>query len=287
MTTIYITRPAVRRLRSGGRGSTRGATLATALAALLTIAAAAPLAALPAGAVLGREALATLSAGGDLRAAAGGRGAAPSLTPDHPAARALRDELASEAPDVVVEALFLWRKPRAASPAAELLETYNVLRAIGTLQGIEYYSASRKAMRLFYEYSSLVDGPETKRPTPDRRLEALPRAETLYARQKDLSFGDNIYRYDFTSGADYIASLSTNLTTMRYGIVPVAAPEALKVRSLAILVDEGVVFYAVSSAKAAVVPGVRAKLESSFGNRAEAVYDWFAAKAEAAWRRLP
>lgn len=287
MTTSSKKRSGVRRRRLGGRTAIRGAAPATALAALLLAAAAAPLAALPAGAVLGREALATLSAGGELRAASSGRAAAPSLAPDHPAARALRDELTREAPDVVVEALFLWRKPRAAAPSAELLEAYNVLRAIGTLQGIEYYSASRKAMRLFYEYSSLIDGPETKAPTPDRRLDALPRAETLYARQKDLSFGDNLYRYDFTSGADYIASLSTNLTTMRYGIVPVAAPEALRVRSLAILVDEGIVFYAVSSAKAAVVPGVRAKLESSFGNRAEAVYDWFAAKAEAAWRRLP
>lgn len=268
------------------RFGARAAARATALAALL-LAAAAPLAALPAGAILGREALATLSAGGELRAASSGRNAAPSLAPNHPAARALRDELAREAPDVVVEALFLWPKPRAADPAAELLETYNVLRAIGTLQGIEYYSASRRAMRLFYEYSSLIDGPETKAPTPDRRLEALPRAETLYARQKDLSFGDNIYRYDFTSGPDYIASISTNLTTMRYGIVPVAAPGALKVRSLAILVDEGVVFYAVSSAKVAIVPGVRARLENSFGNRAEAVYDWFAANAVAAWRRLP
>lgn len=283
MKTKSTIRATVRRLRLDGFAAARAA----ALAALVCTAAAAPLAALPAGAILGREALAALSAGGDLRAASSGRGAAPSLAPDHPAARALRDELAREAPDVIVEALFLWRKPRAAAPAAELLETYNVLRAIGSLQGIEYYSASRKAMRLFYEYSSLIDGPETKAPTADRRLAALPRAETLYARQKDLSFGDNLYRYDFTSGPDYIASLSANLTTMRYGIVPVAAPEALKVRSLAILVDEGIVFYAISSAKAAVVPGVRAKLESSFGNRAQAIYDWFAAKADAAWRALP
>ena len=73
---------------------------------------------------------------------------------------------------------------------------------------------------------------------------------------------------------------------MYYKLVPVAAPGALKVRVLVLDTDEGILFWAVSSARAAVIPGVRGKLEDSFGNRAEAVYRWFAARAEAAWKGL-
>ncbi|HAE21539.1 MAG TPA: hypothetical protein DCG47_04330 [Spirochaetaceae bacterium] len=240
----------------------------------------------PASAYLSPAALRSLEAGEELRAASVGKGASLSIAPDHPAATRLRAELAGELPDVVVEALFLWKKPKKAGIEDEKLAAYNILRSVGSLTGIEYYSASRKTMRLFYEYSSLVSGPDGKLALPDSALGAVPLAETLYARQKDLSFGDNIYRYEFSSGEDYVRSLSVNLNTMRYGIVPVAQAEGLRVRSLALFTDDAILFYAVSSAKATVVPGVRGKLEDSFGNRAEAIYAWFAAKAALAWQKL-
>jgi len=175
-------------------------------------------------------------------------------------------------------------EPRAVEPGAGALAVYNVLRAVGSLQGLEYWSASRGRMRLLYEYSSLVAGPDDRTSLGDTRLPALPvNAETLFARQKDLSFGDNVYKITLSTGQGYTAQHSTNLTGMRYGIVPVAAPGVVNVRLLVIDVDEGLIFYTVSSAKAAVLPGVRAKLESSFGNRAEAVYAWFSRELAKTW----
>ncbi len=247
---------------------------------------AAALHAAPASAFLNAATLRSLEAGEGMRAASVGKGASLTIAPSHTAAERLRAELAEERPDVVVEALFLWKKPKIGPMEGEKLAAYNILRSVGSLTGIEYYSASRKAMRLFYEYSSLVSGPDGKTAVADSTLSAVPAAETLYARQKDLSFGDNIYRYEFASGDDYVRSLSVNLGTMRYGIIPVAQAEGLRVRSLAIFADDAILFYAVSSAKATVVPGVRGKLENSFGNRAEAIYTWFAAKAALAWQRL-
>lgn len=236
---------------------------------------------------LSPEAARVLAAGQDLRASSTGRNASLSLVPSHPAARSLAASVMSEKPDVVVEALFLWKKPAVKDKDTEKLAAYNVLRSIGSLTGIEYYSASRKTMRLFYESSTLIYGPDDRTPLPDRALSALPAAERLYARQKDLSFGDNVYSYDLSSGPDWLQSLSVNLTTMRYGIIPVAGPGDLRVRALVIVADDAVIFYAVSSAKATVIPGVRAKLEASFGNRAAAIYSWFAKKAQAAWAALP
>jgi len=197
--------------------------------------------------------------------------------------------------------LFYWDACRPYQPGPE--EEYiraetaaEVRRAVGglppaylaamrlRLQGLEYWSASRGRMRLLYEYSSLIAGLDDPTPVRDTRLPALPaNAETLFARQKDLSFGDNIYRVSLSTGPGYTAQHSTNLTGMRYGIVPVAAPGVVNVRLLVIDVDEGLIFYTISSAKAAVLPGIRAKLESSFGNRAEAVYSWFSRELAKAW----
>jgi hypothetical protein len=248
----------------------------------------APAAAAPVSSFLPAAALTAPLPETGLRATSTGRSAAPTILPGHPAAAALQKALAEESPDVVVEALFSWQKPGRADPEAELLTLYNVFRSVGSLEGIEYWSASRNTMRLFYEISHLTSGPDSSGRLGDTWLSALPiHRETLYARQKDLSFGDNRYQILLQAGSDHVITTTSNLTTMRYGIIPVAAPGMLNVRVLAINADDAVLFYAVSSAKAAVLPGVRSKLESSFGNRAAALYTWFIRNAEAAWPRLP
>ncbi|HUW69692.1 MAG TPA: DUF6675 family protein [bacterium] len=248
-----------------------------ALLALLAAASlVAPLSAVPATAYLEPALAARLLSGEDVRTSSVGKTAALALAPKHPAVATLGSALAAEAPDVVVEAIFLWKNPAAIAQDKELAEVYNTLRAIGSLQGIEYWSASRKTMRLFYEYSSLIAGPNDQTPVKDTWLPTLPPVdETLYARQKDLSFGDNRYRIILAHGGDYATQSSVNLTGMSYGIIPVAGAGAVHVRLLVIPTDDGIIFYAVSSAKATVIPGIRGKLEASFGNRAAAVYAWF------------
>jgi hypothetical protein len=252
---------------------------------LFTILSAAPVTAAPASSFLLPGLETRLRAGEDVRTASTGKDAALKLAPTHQAVADVRRLIAAESPDIIVEALFLWKKPHAIADASQILTVYNTLRAIGSLQGIEYFSASRGQMRLFYEYSSLIKAPDEAAPLPDTPLSAVPAMpETLFARQKDLSFGDNRYRITMSSGRDFVWQSSVNLTPMYYKtVVPVAGAEALNVRVLVIAADDSMIFYAVSSAKATVIPGVRSKLEASFGNRAAAVYTWFAKRLARDW----
>jgi hypothetical protein len=223
-----------------------------------------------------------------LRATSTGRSAAPTIMPVHSASARLREALANEGPDVIVEALFVWEKPTRGTPEAELLTLYNIFRSVGSLEGIEYWSASRNTMRLLYEISYLTNGAESTERVPDSWLEAIPdHKETLYSRQKDLSFGDNYYQIMMEAGYDHVANATSNLSGIRYGIIPVAATAMLNVRVLAINADEAVLFYAVSSARAVMLPGVRGKLENSFGNRAAAIFAWFSRRATAIWPVQP
>jgi hypothetical protein len=205
-----------------------------------------------------------------------------SLIPNHQASATIRDAIERERPSLVVEAVFALRRPKPASAAAaqaELASVYGILRSIGSLQGIEYYSASRKKMRTFYAESYIIDGPDSKAAVSDPKAPiagAIPQSETVYAFQRDLSFGANRYRYEYASFPDAICLSSSNLTKMSYGIVPVAAAGELSTRLLVIQADDGILFYAASGAKA---PGLfSGKLEDSFANRAEALFRWFAAK---------
>jgi hypothetical protein len=256
----------------------------TLRAVVFMVLAASPAMAAPSSSFLPQATEARLRAGEDIRTSATGKYVEPSLAPMHPAAADIRRSLAQEAPDVIVEALFLWKKPSRVEQAAESLAIYNALRSIGSLQGIEYFSASRGRMRLFYEYSSLIQGPDKPTPVADTRVSSLPKGtETLFARQKDLSFGDNRYRITMWSGQDFVMQASTNLTSMSYKLIPVAGVGDLNVRVMVISTDDSLLFYAVSSAKATIIPGVHAKLEASFGNRAAAVYSWFTDRIAGTW----
>lgn len=212
------------------------------------------------------------------------RGGELILAPRHDFTRALAGEmLAALEPGFLVESLLLYRKPSAsAGPWSEAERTalYNSALALSSLAGLQYFSASRNAMRTFYETSAVIDGPRTRRVTADPVF-ALPPAElTIYARQKDLSFGDNVYQYDYYARQDALIFVQTNLTAMNYGIIPAVGKE--KLRSIAAAFDAGefLVIYAASMAKAASLPGIRERVGNSFSTRAEAILGWFAGQAD-------
>jgi hypothetical protein len=210
----------------------------------------------------------------------------PRLTPRH---KELEDLIAavmgSLEPNILVETLSSYSKPRQAAAGAPWSETeraglFNQILALSTLTGIQYYSASRGTMRTFYESSQVIDGPDTKRVIPDPVYADPPAALTLYARQKDLTFGDNIYRYDYQTRPDAFFFVQENLTTLSAGIIPAIGKN--KLRTVLAVMDCGdfLLIYAVSMAKAAALPGMGERIGTSFTNRAEAVLKWFAERAD-------
>jgi hypothetical protein len=192
-------------------------------------------------------------------------------------------------PSVMVETLHIYQKPSGAGrawTAAEETSIYNGMLALSTLEGIQYFSASRGTMRVFYETSSLIDGPSTKRQIPDPVHLYPPAQLTVYARQRDLTFGDNIYQDDFYSAPGALIFNQCNLSSFYYGIIPVVGKE--KLRSTVALFDAGeyILVYISSMAKAASLPGMKDRMRESFANRAEALFRWFTDQADSAYRKV-
>jgi len=205
----------------------------------------------------------------------------PGLIPNHSGIRqSVAGLINTINPNILVEALYLYDKQAnkktdsAGWDEKQKINVFNQLIAISTLTGIQYYSSSRGAMRTFYEYSSVID-PETKKLLPDPVFTQPPAALTLFARQKDLTFGDNIYRYDYVNSASAVFFTQENITSINYGIVPVIGKGNL--RSVMAVIDCGdsILIYAASMAKAASVSGLSEKISASFSNRAKAVIHWF------------
>jgi hypothetical protein len=190
-------------------------------------------------------------------------------------------------PSVMVETLFVYEKPANAKKevwsAEEETRLYNGVLALSTLAGLQYYSVSRGAMRTFYEISSVIDGQSTKRPIPDPVFSRPPARLTIQARQKDLTFGDNIYQYDYYSETGAFIFVQQNLTQLSYGIIPAIGKN--KLQSVAAVMDAGnyLLVYIVSMSKAVSLPGMKERIGTSFANRSEALFNWFSSQADKAF----
>ncbi|MDR2159690.1 MAG: hypothetical protein LBP23_06450 [Treponema sp.] len=235
------------------------------------------------------ERLAAFAAGQEIISGVQLKNPRPALVPRHEELRRLIDGLMRTLkPGLFAESLYLYAKPAGASPrwtAAERRNLYNETLALSTLSGIQYYSASRKSMRTFYEYSRVIDGPATKKVLPDPVYADPPPALTVYARQRDLTFGDNLYKYEYVAGDDALIFVQENLSPLNVAIITAVGRH--KLRSVVAVIDaeDHLLVYAASMAAAAALPGLGERIGNSFTNRAAAVLKWFAGRADRAFAR--
>jgi hypothetical protein len=206
------------------------------------------------------------------------------LLPRHGAAEKIIEEARESLdPGIMVETLSLYKKPPGAArplwSEGERLRLYNGILALSTLTGLQYYSASRRAMRTFYESSRVIDGPSSKEAVEDPVFGEAPERLTIFARQKDLTFGDNIYQYDYYSFPDALILVQENLSALNYGIITAVGKRRL--RSVMAVIDSGdyLLVYAVSMVRAASLPGMKERIGNSFSTRAEAMLKWLEERA--------
>lgn len=164
------------------------------------------------------------------------------------------------------------------------LTIYNILRSPSTMAGIEYYSASRGEMRTFYEESYAIDSPDGSNPIPDPTVGEIPQEDTIYAYQKDLSFGRNVQRLQYTRLDDGFMMLMENETTMVYKVVPLVRPGNLRTILLVRPApDRGVLeFYGNLAVRVPAMFGLQERARNSFYNRIVAFHDWFVGELRAA-----
>jgi hypothetical protein len=216
----------------------------------------------------------------------------PVLVPRDSYLQFLIANLAAELqPGIMVESLRLYTKPASSGNGSwteeERTALYNRSLALSSLAGLEYFSTSRNAMRTFYETSGVIDGPESRRPLPDPVYAAPPEYLSVFARQKDLTFGDNVYQYEYYARPKAIILVQQNLSPMKVAIIPAIARNNL--RSVTAVIDAGpyLLLYTCALVKAASLPGLGGRIGASFSTRVEAVTSWFMGQADKAFEQAP
>lgn len=163
---------------------------------------------------------------------------------------------------------------------ASRLKIYNILRSISTMEGIEYYSASRKRMRTLFARSYVIDGPDKQKRIPDPLVQEIPAYSRLYIFQEDLTFGENVYRSEYRYSGQYFLVTNRNMTTMRYFLLPMVKAEQSVTYILLIPAGREILFYGATGANTMSFFGLERTRENSFYNRLKAIYGWFTESVE-------
>ena len=198
-------------------------------------------------------------------------GATPALVPELPNRNAIAAPFAAIGVTYGAEVLRLLPDSGASCDWSAL---YNHLRAVSTLQGIEYFSSSRGHYRTLYQRSHAIVGPADRTPQPDPVASSVPRHSSLYLEQEDSTFGSNVYQADFRYDGVSLTMEVRNLTTMWWGILPLVAEGDFRSVVTVTPTDRGLLFYASAAIHAADLDFARERVQTSLGSRLDALEGW-------------
>ncbi len=200
------------------------------------------------------------------------------LVPRVSASPTIRHTIEELNPTAGVEILSIHTDPRVIFDAVQQkLLLYNTLRSISALDGLQYFSKTRRRMRKLIESSYVVDSIESREARPDPIVEVIPEQSEVTIYQEDTTYGKNVYRVQYSYPGDHILMAIENLTTLRYLLLASLGPAQFRSYLLVIPVGNSIVLYGASCTRLALA-GFRSRLSESLYNRLKALQVWFVAQ---------
>jgi hypothetical protein len=207
------------------------------------------------------------------------------LMPDMDISSVITGELKEIDPNIGVETLNIISLPEelqeSGDKKAQMLTIYNILRSVSSIEGIDYYSASRERMRTFFKQFYRVENTENTRKLPDPTVEKIPAEDSFLVFQEDLTFGKNFSRLTYRYNGNYISLSIENLKTMWYGILPLIGAHNMQVHLIVFPFGDYLIFYGNSGVHTLVsLLGIEKSKTDSFYNRIQALFNWFSRQVD-------
>jgi len=200
-----------------------------------------------------------------------------SLVPHIPEKNSIIKKISELEPAVCVEVLsfFPIKNGSVKEKDIVLLKIFNILHSLSTMQGIYYYSESRKKDFILYRDAFVVENPETKMPVEDPKFHSLQSISSIYSFFNDSSLGKYICSINYFCSDTYVIMEMENETSINYMFVPIVRPEGLLSYLIVLPFENEIIVYSLSCLKITNFFGIAdGKIESLY-NRIKAVYNWF------------
>lgn len=171
-------------------------------------------------------------------------------------------------------------KRYALMPRGEILNHLAyILNSVHSLEGINYWSESRKKNRtLFSDYYRIASADDTtKQLDPPASQVGAGKTWEFFAYQKDLTFSGLVVHYQIRKDQDFILMMNKNATPLKLTLIPVVAAGNMKNGILILPCAEGLLVYFAATIQAFDFAAHR--VFESTENKSLAVLRWFAEKA--------
>ena len=193
-----------------------------------------------------------------------------SYLPDIQIAERIRNEFNGFNPNVSDEALFLLPK----ADGVSLLDIHNSLQEISTLSGIQYHSNHYRELRTLFENVYRIESMKNREAQPDKTSTRALSEDRFFLHLKDVNFGSSFYEAVYFNSTTETSIGLKNVTSLRYGFVPLITKENVRFHLAVIPTDDGILVYGICAVRAGSFIREMIHLPSSFYTRLKALRDW-------------
>lgn len=149
-----------------------------------------------------------------------------------------------------------------------------VFRSVSKMEGMKYYSNSKKKEAVLYEKAYTIANKDSSEPIPDM-TEGSADGKTLYCFLEDSSLGECKYELNYFQTEDSLYLGFSNLNSVGIGPFKAIEPGNLKINILVIDCGDSMLFYLHSDSSSVKFPGIKDHISKSICARMDAMISWF------------
>lgn len=149
-----------------------------------------------------------------------------------------------------------------------------VVRSVSKMQGMMYYSTTKKKECVLYEKAYMIKGNGDKTKIADQNTGNAD-GQVSYCLQDDNSFGVNTYKLSYFQKEDTLLCRFEILDKMGLGPFNAIYPGKMVINILVIDCGDDLLLYLNTDLDSIKFPGIKGQITDSMSSRMDAVYKWF------------
>lgn len=180
----------------------------------------------------------------------------------------------------VFEGLFLLNKKdllatsNSTDTQIDITDVSRVFRSISKMQGMTYYSTTKKKELVLYKKAYTISGPDSETPIADDN-KGNADGKVLYCLQDDASFGVTRYKLNYYQSDKLLYAVFTSTDPIGLGPFTGIEKGNIKINALVIDCGDDLLLYLSTDATCNSLPGIKKQVTDSMTSRMKAVYKWF------------
>lgn len=149
-----------------------------------------------------------------------------------------------------------------------------VVRSVSKMEGMTYYSSTKKKECVLYEKCYMVDGENSNKKIADVNTGNAD-GQISYCMQDDNSFGVNHYKLFYYQNDNQLLCQFNITDVMGLGPFKAIYPGKMVINILLIDCGDDILLYLNTDIDSVKFPGIKAQITDSMTSRMDAIYKWF------------